>query len=126
LWPLAWLMLCVGVVKAVDLVLFRKKGLALAVVLFAAANAALVLLSGAALARVLVAKCVAIPVEPANLLEGLLRSSCMNVDMTIDGIAVCAFVLTLLLYLPELHRGIKDVGFVGAALQAERRRRHGI
>jgi hypothetical protein len=35
-------------------------------------------------------------------------------------------LLTLLLYSHELYRGIKDIGFVGASLSGERRRRQGI
>jgi rhomboid protease GluP len=35
-------------------------------------------------------------------------------------------VMTLLLYSQELHRGIGDIGFVGASLRAERKRRQGI
>jgi hypothetical protein len=34
--------------------------------------------------------------------------------------------LTLLLYWQDIRRGIKDVGFVGASLRAERNRRQGI
>jgi hypothetical protein len=37
-----------------------------------------------------------------------------------------AFVLTLLLYWQDIRRGIRDVGFVGASLRAERSRRWGI
>jgi hypothetical protein len=34
--------------------------------------------------------------------------------------------LTLLLYSQELSRGIGDIGFVGASLQTERKRRQGL
>jgi rhomboid protease GluP len=34
--------------------------------------------------------------------------------------------LTLLLYSQELSRGLDDVGFIGASLRAERKRRQGI
>jgi rhomboid protease GluP len=46
--------------------------------------------------------------------------------MTLIVAALAAGVLTLLVYWQELHRGITDVGFVGATLRAERKRRYGI
>jgi hypothetical protein len=46
--------------------------------------------------------------------------------MTVAIAAACSFMVTILLYLQELVRGIKDIGFVGASLRAERKRRQGI
>jgi len=40
--------------------------------------------------------------------------------------AAAAGALRLLLCVHELHRGVTDVGFVGATLQAERKRRYGL
>ena len=53
-------------------------------------------------------------------------TTCANLNVTLDIAAATAFVLTLLLYWQDIHRGIKDVGFVGASLRAERSRRQGI
>ena len=56
----------------------------------------------------------------------LVDAACGNLDVTLIVAALAAGVLTLLVYWQELHRGIADVGFVGATLRAERKRRHGI
>jgi rhomboid protease GluP len=53
-------------------------------------------------------------------------TACANLNVTLDMIAAAACVLTLLLYWQDIHRGIKDVGFVGTSLRAERSRRRGI
>jgi hypothetical protein len=58
--------------------------------------------------------------------EFVSRTACANLDVTLDIIAAGAFVLTLLLYWQDIRRGIKDVGFVGVSLRAERGRRRGI
>ena len=59
-------------------------------------------------------------------MRGLLITACAHVDATLAVVAIGAFVLTLLLYSQELHRGIKDIGFVAGSLTGERKRRHGI
>jgi membrane associated rhomboid family serine protease len=61
----------------------------------------------------------------AQMREVLIKA-CAHVDATLVGVAIMALVLTLLLYSQELYRGIKDIGFVGASLSGERRRRQGI
>ena len=58
--------------------------------------------------------------------SGRLTPSLLDGRMTLDIAAACSFLLTILVYFPELNRGIGDVGFVGASLCAERKRRQGI
>jgi rhomboid protease GluP len=112
-------------VKACDLVLSIKHGLAILVVGFAIANAALVWFVGAAVAVRSVCAFHTLPfVGPVG--GALVDAACGDLDMTLAVAALVAGVLTLLVYWQELRRGIADVGFVGATLRAERKRRHGI
>jgi rhomboid protease GluP len=113
------------VVKACDLVLSIKHGLAILVVGFAIANAAFVWLVGAALA--IRAACAFHTLPLVGAIGGaVVDAACGNLDLTLIVAALGAGVLTLLVYWHQLRRGIADVGFVGATLRAERRRRHGI
>jgi rhomboid protease GluP len=111
----------VALVKFFDVVLSTKKGLAIIVIAFALANAALVFV----FASMFPAYCMFRVIE----LDGHkgFGSICTNQMLSYrEGVAVGIFVLTILLYRHELYRGIKDVGFVSATLRAERRRRKGI
>ena len=117
---------CFLVVKSVDVVLSAKKGLAILVILFSLVNAALVLFGGTVLASLLSSSCASHRPGGLAQIEGLFSAACSNSGLTIDILAVSAFALTILLYSQELYRGIEDVGFVGASLRAERKRRHGI
>jgi membrane associated rhomboid family serine protease len=113
-------------VKLVDLVLSIKKGLAVVALSFCAANAALLIFVGRSLAPALAASCASNHFQVASRIEMMRAATCASLNVTLDIIAAGAFVLTLLLYWQEIHRGIKDVGFVGASLRAERSRRQGI
>jgi rhomboid protease GluP len=59
-------------------------------------------------------------------IEALLGAACANMTLTIAVVAVLVFGTTILAYWSELLRGVEDVGFVGASLRAERKRRRGI
>jgi rhomboid protease GluP len=59
-------------------------------------------------------------------LENALNMPCTNINLTLYIVAACAFFLTLVGYLHSFFRGITDVGFVGATLRAERKRRQGL
>jgi rhomboid protease GluP len=126
-WQL-WLAIALAgalAVKACDILLSSKHGLAVIVLAFVVANAAVAWLAVAALAVRWACPLHALPM--IGRAEGaLLQAACANLDMTLLGVAVGAGALTLLVYAPELQRGINDVGFVGATLRAERRRHHGI
>jgi rhomboid protease GluP len=112
-------------VKACDLLLSIKHGLAILVGAFAIANATLAWFVGGALAVRSVCWFHTLPfVGPVG--GAPLDAACRNLGMTLIVAALAAGVLTLLVYWQELHRGITDVGFVGATLRAERKRRHGI
>ena len=113
-------------IKLVDFMLSLKKGLAIVVVMFSVANAALVLFGGRMLVSQLPSGCTSLLPGRMAPIEHLLDAACSNPGLAIDVAAACACVLTLLLYSQELYRGIKDVGFVGASLRAERKRRWGI
>jgi len=112
-------------VKACDLLLSIRHGLAILVVAFAVANAALAWLAGAALAARSACALHAVP-RLGGAAGALVDAACGNLDVTLAIAALAAGGLTLLVYSQELHRGITDVGFVGTALRAERKRRHGI
>lgn len=127
LWPvLAYAIACCIAVKLVDLVLSIKKGLAIVALAFCIANGALLIFVGRSLAPALAASCALDHFRTASLVEMMRTAACANLNVTIDIIAAGAFVLILLLYWRDIHRGIKDVGFVGASLRAERGRRRGI
>lgn len=123
---LAYVIACCIAVKLVDLVLSVKKGLAIVALSFCAANAALLMFVGRSLAPALAAGCASDHFQTASRIETMRTTACANLNVTIDIIAAGAFVLTLLLYWQHIHRGIKDVGFVGASLRAKRSRRRGI
>jgi len=114
---------CVAI-KLCDLLLSIRHGLAVVVIAFAAANAALAL-AGAAPA--VVSACAFHMLPVIGVVDGAWRdAACTRPDWTLAASAAGVAAATLLVYARELRRGIKDVGFVGAALHAERKRRHGI
>jgi membrane associated rhomboid family serine protease len=126
-WVLALgaVVVCLAAVKATDLVLSMKKGLAVVVAALAVANAGLVLLWSGALARGLASLCAAqfkIPDAAAVAVAG----TCANVDRSIMVAAAIAFLTTMLLYWREFVRGVSDVGFVSGALRGERARHPGL
>jgi hypothetical protein len=55
--------------------------------------------------------------------DDVLDAACASPAWTLWLIAAALFVATRLLYALPLLRGVTDVGFVGASLRAERRRR---
>jgi rhomboid protease GluP len=125
--PWSALLACLGgglvVVKLLDIVLSRTKGLAIAVVGFSIANAVLFLFLALALVPVACSRTLT-PV--ITHMRSLLITACAHLDATLAVVAIVVLMLTLLLYSQELHRGIKDIGFVAASLTGERKRRHGI
>ena len=129
--PEGWLLLFTlaivsfGVIKLIDLILPIKKGLAIIVIAFAAANAALALFAGVTYATALSATCASREFS-ARFLGNALKVACANINLTLYIVATFAFVLTIVVYFHEFFRGITDVGFVGATLRAERKRRQGI
>jgi membrane associated rhomboid family serine protease len=126
-WPtLAYVSACCVAVKLLDLVLSMKKGLAIVALSFCAANAALSILVGRLLAPAFAAGCAQDRFQAASPVATMRATACANLNATLYIIAAGAFVLTLLLYWQDIRRGIKDVGFVGATLRAERNRRQGI
>ncbi len=124
-WSLlvAWLAFCLFAIKLADIALARTKGLAAVVVALASANA--LLLYGLTLK--LAPQGCGGGVAPAfPWMRDLLVAICINPNAASTVMALGALALTLLLYSQELQRGLKDIGFVAAAMTGERRRRHGI
>lgn len=121
LWMLAAAaaLVCIPVIKATDLVLSMKKGLAIVVVAFAFVNPAMVLLWRAGMAQVLGTLCVG----QSGVANPLAATICANVGGSIIVVALAVAAFTILLYWPQFARGLSDVGFVGAGLQGERSRR---
>jgi rhomboid protease GluP len=110
----------------VDIVLSMKKGLAVIVIGLAIANAAVVVLGSALSASLLSPACASHRSLGPISLDGLIATACSNPVPTTAIAAGLALTLTLLLYSHELSRGLGDIGFVGASLQAERKRRQGL
>jgi membrane associated rhomboid family serine protease len=113
------------VVKALDLILSLKKGLAVVVIGLALMNAALVLAWSGALTRGLGLLCEGQRKMPSAL-TGLIANACVNTALAVQLAAVCVWALTMLLYGRALIRGMADVGFVGSALRVERGRHRGL
>ncbi|WP_409189551.1 rhomboid family intramembrane serine protease [Bradyrhizobium sp. RDM4] len=114
---------CGAIVKLVDVVLSMKKGLATVVTALAGANAVGVLLGGWAVAS---AQCETRWPSGLPLLDNLLDAFCSSPVLVTGLSSIAAVALTLWIFSAEIHRGIEDVGFVGATLRAERSRRHGL
>jgi rhomboid protease GluP len=114
---------CVAV-KLCDLLLSFRHGLAIIVVAFAAANAALAF---AVAAWAVVSACAFHALPMLGAVDGVVRdAACSDRNLTVAAAAAGVAVLTLLVYARELRRGLKDVGFVAGALRAERKRHRGI
>jgi membrane associated rhomboid family serine protease len=103
----------VAAIKAADLVLSMKKGLAVVAAVFVVANPLLVLLWSRPLTAALASLCVGRSASVA----------CMNIEGSILLAALAALAFTALLYWPQFARGLSDIGFVGASLRGERARR---
>jgi membrane associated rhomboid family serine protease len=114
---------CVALIKLVDIILSMKRGLVVAVLGFAALNAALAWVVAKTFAAALTAQCARPPLAMPDRLLQAIQALCANMDLVMAG---GAFALTLLLNGRSLARGISDVGFVATTLRAERKRRAGI
>jgi rhomboid protease GluP len=108
-------------VKALDVVLSLRKGLAVAVAVFAFANGVLVHhLVERSLPRLAVA--LARDTDPLQIVRLMLA----NPEITAALAALAAALSTLAIHAHPLRRGVADIGFVGATLAAERARRTGV
>jgi rhomboid protease GluP len=125
IWAVAvvGLVAAAGVIKALDLVLSMKKGLAFVVVMFALVNAVLAFLLAGMLAPATTSFCVTGVTSSA---AAIITMACMNPELVIGVAVIATLALTFLFYWPQFSRGIADVGFVGASLRGERERRWGV
>jgi len=108
-------------VKAIDLLLSIRKGLAAIVALLAISNAGLVVLIATVFPAALARLCALFSTLSR---EGAM--ACANFTLVATGGAAIALIATLLACRKSLIRGLTDVGFVGNSLRAERARRHGL
>jgi membrane associated rhomboid family serine protease len=115
---------CVVLIKAIDIALSLKRGLAAIALLFAVSNAAVVLVAGAAFAAPLACASQGQNLTPA--LNTVSQTICSNPTLVTALVAALALVLTLVLTSHDLSRGLRDIGFVGASLRGERKRRWGL
>ena len=113
-------------VKIIDIVLSLRKGLAMIVILFAMANAAMVLLVDMVFGRTWSSLCASYRPGTLVAVTNVVRAACSNPTVTAQIVSGCVFAITLLFCAQELRRGFSDVGFVGSSLRAERNRRQGI
>lgn len=125
----AALAVLVGIVKAIDVALSRRHGLAFAVGALAVGNA--VIAGVAVVVLVPAGGCAAL--TPANMvpwaanaLSSLFTVICAHPAIACAVAVVAVFELTQLIYLPELRRGLADQGFVAASMRGERARRRGL
>jgi membrane associated rhomboid family serine protease len=121
-----WVTACLVVVKMIDIVLSRLKGLAIIAVMFAIANAAAVLLAAYVFAPQFGSVCAAPSPVATVTLEAVLNVTCSRPTLAAAAVAVLVLVLTALLYSQDIHRGVSDVGFVATSLRAARKRHQGI
>jgi membrane associated rhomboid family serine protease len=113
-------------VKLLDLTLTLRKGLAIIVIVLAAANAAMVQAGAIVFGSQLGAACAARQPGPFAALDAMVNTLCANPGSAAIGATALAFALTILLYSQEFYRGLIDVGFVATSLEAARNRRRGI
>jgi membrane associated rhomboid family serine protease len=115
------------VIKMFDLIMPLKKGLAIVVLSLSAMNALLACLMGVVLAPSITATCATtLPDFVSPFGVELFRSLCANPFLAVGIVSLLAFASTILLYAQDLQRGINDIGFIGASLRGERKRRDGI
>jgi rhomboid protease GluP len=112
-------------IKVLDLMLSIRKGLAAVVIVFALTNAVLVLLLARLFDQALVSACLG-QRSSTSAIAGALTKACENIDFSVSLAGMSVLLFTLLLYWPQLARGLADVGFVGASLRGERGRRWGV
>jgi rhomboid protease GluP len=118
--------LLMAVVKATDMILALKKGFVAITVLFALAYAVLPLLEADRIKATVAGWCAAAGGGIGSVPAAAVQTVCASGDGLPFGCAVAFFVLALIANGSALHRGLKDVGFIGTTLQAERRRHRGI
>ena len=124
---LEWVLACLIVIKLVDFVLALKHGLAVVALALCALNAGSVILASDTLLSTLSSGCAAYRPLGIALIDDLVHATCAgDPGLTIKISAAAVLVLTMLLYSQDIYRGIADVGFIGNALSAERRRQSGI
>ena len=122
--PVAIALAAALAVKACDLLMSIKHGLAIIVLAFAAANAAL---ASVCAAPAVVSACAFHTLPLIGRIDGAWRdAACADPERTLAAAAAGVGFLTLLAYWQELRRGLKDVGFVGNGLRADRKRSLGI
>jgi len=122
--PIGFALVACVALKACDILLSIRHGLAILVGAFAIANAAM-LFAGAAMAARTACTFHTLPLV-GRVGDVLVEAACGNLDVLPVLAALGAGALTLVSCAQELRRGIADVGFVGATLRAERKRRHGL
>jgi rhomboid protease GluP len=109
-------------VKAIDLLLAMRNGLAVIVGLLALGNAGLVVLIAVAFPAALAQLCRL----PLAALANAVATACVNPTVVVWVCAAIVLIATLLACRSNLVRGLTDVGFVGNSLRAERARRSGL
>lgn len=119
----------IGCVKLIDLLLARKKGLALSIFTMAATNLALVCALAYALAAELASSCT----TPhgwvgtaATWGYAVAQAACAQHSLFSAGLGCMAAALTVLLLTEPLKRGLEDVGFIPEGFRAARRRTVGL
>ena len=117
---------CLLSVKLIDIVLSQMKGLAIIAVMLAIANSAVVVLAAYVFAAPFNAFCTALRPHEIAVIENVMNVTCSNPILATGFLVLLVLFLTIFLYSQDIQRGLGDVGFVTASLQAERKRHRGI
>ena len=127
---LALVLFTLVLIKLLDLLLGTTRGLAVAVIGFAALYASVPLVMHESIFSALTGQCESIGLNSAIrntwIAEFVLTALCQWRILASYLLSAFLVVMTLVAHRAPLMRGLKDVGFVGATLRADRNRCQGI
>jgi rhomboid protease GluP len=113
------------VIKLTDIVLSLKKGLAVVILALSAANGVVAAVLVTITVRVSPVLCSLPGVEPPSLRDAIV-ATCKDPMIAATAVGAIAAIATLAFYARDFQRGLWDVGFVAATLEANRRRQRGL
>lgn len=115
-----------AVVKLIDLVLARRHGVAIMVILLAVSNGAATLAAAVMNMRSIQSACASRPSSGIAAIDVAVGMACAHPDAVAIVAGGIVLATTLLLQSHQLARGLGDVGFVGSSLRAARARSRGL
>lgn len=115
-----------AVVKLTDLVLARRHGVAIMVILLAVGNGAATFAAVIMNMRLILSACALRPPSSNAAIDVVAGMACAHPDAVAIVAGGIVLATTLLLQGHQLARGLGDVGFVGSSLRAARARSRGL